>query len=58
MGDSRNVVRMADWLDWAQSLSMKCVDFLYADPPFNTGREQVSPPNGDGRIARSERPVM
>ena len=55
MGDSRIVVRMADWLDWAQSLSMKCVDFLYADPPFNTGREQVSPPNGTSAVISADR---
>lgn len=55
MGDSRIVVRMADWLDWAQSLSMKCVDFLYADPPFNTGREQVSPPNGTSAAISADR---
>lgn len=30
----------ADWLDFAGSLSPASVDFLYADPPFNTGDVQ------------------
>lgn len=39
-------VEVADWLDFAPTLAASSIDFLYADPPFNTGREQVSPPNG------------
>lgn len=40
-------VEVADWLDFAPTLAAATIDFVYADPPFNTGREQVSPPNGD-----------
>lgn len=39
-------VLQADWLELAHSLESGSVDFLYADPPFNTGRDQSSPPNG------------
>lgn len=30
-------VRVTDWLTLAQALAPASVDFLYADPPFNTG---------------------
>ena len=30
----------ADWLDAAPTLNPASIDLLYADPPFNTGREQ------------------
>lgn len=30
----------ADWLDAARSLVPGCVDLVYCDPPFNTGRTQ------------------
>jgi DNA modification methylase len=33
-------VVLADWLDFAPSLSPASVDMLYADPPFNTGDTQ------------------
>lgn len=33
----------SDWLVAAQGLPRESVDFVYADPPFNTGKTQVSP---------------
>lgn len=35
-----------DWLEASQSVSESSVDFLYADPPFNTGLRQRSPVAG------------
>ncbi len=34
-----------DWLELARGLEPASIDFLYADPPFNTGSRQQSPPN-------------
>ncbi len=34
----------ADWLDFVRTLEPASVDFLYADPPFNTGKRRASPP--------------
>jgi len=31
-----------DWLDFANALEPASLDLLYADPPFNTGREQAA----------------
>ncbi len=45
----------ADWLDFAPTLAASSVDFLYADPPFNTGREQVSPPQGTSAAITADR---
>jgi DNA modification methylase len=39
-------VQETDWLRASQWLSPSSIDFLYADPPFNTGKLQVSPVNG------------
>lgn len=33
----------ADWLDAAAGLAPCSIDFLYVDPPFNTGRRHASP---------------
>ncbi|MCC6229097.1 MAG: site-specific DNA-methyltransferase [Phycisphaerales bacterium] len=33
----------ADWLVAAPELSRESIDFLYADPPFNTGKTKASP---------------
>lgn len=37
-------VHLADWLDLARALPPRSIDFLYADPPFNTGRTHRTPP--------------
>lgn len=37
-----------DWLDIGRVVAPASIDFLYADPPFNTGRTQRSP--GRGRV--------
>lgn len=38
------VIACADWLAFARKLPPASVDLLYADPPFNTGRAQRTPP--------------
>ncbi len=45
-------IRCADWLEAAGSLPRQSVDFLYADPPFNTGRQHRTPPNAK-RVGRT-----
>ncbi len=35
------LVRTCDWLELATSLPDGCVDFVYVDPPFNTGKRQA-----------------
>src|ERR1043165_3032739 len=49
-------IENADWLEFAASLLPLSVDLLYADPPFNPGRAQASPPNASrkGRTLRSK----
>lgn len=45
-----------DWLTLAPTLAPVSVDLLYADPPFNTGKPQRTPPNAhavSGRITRA-----
>lgn len=44
-----------DWLLGAQSLKPDSIDFLYADPPFNTGAAKRTPPNAHKR--RGSRPL-
>ncbi|MDX9912925.1 MAG: site-specific DNA-methyltransferase [Phycisphaerales bacterium] len=47
MADDANadgVIACADWLSFARTLPPASVDLLYADPPFNTGRTQRTPP--------------
>ena len=41
-----------DWLSLAQTLPLASVDLLYADPPFNTGRTQRTPPAAE-RVGRA-----
>ncbi|MFN9131299.1 MAG: DNA-methyltransferase [Phycisphaerales bacterium] len=45
-----------DWLDLAPSLDQASIDFLYADPPFNTGKARRTPPNAarSGRDADTQ----
>lgn len=41
-------VLIGDWLDLGSVLSMPVsIDFLYADPPFNTGQTKRTPPNAN-----------
>jgi site-specific DNA-methyltransferase (adenine-specific) len=42
-------VYLGDWLHLAPRLAAGSVDFLYSDPPFNTGREHVTPRNAHRR---------
>lgn len=35
-----------DWIDAPKSVPIASIDFLYADPPFNTGTTRSSPVNG------------
>lgn len=37
-------LRVGDWLDLARTLAPGSVDFVYADPPFNTGVRKRTPP--------------
>lgn len=43
-----------DWLSAAVDLPLDSVDFLYADPPFNTGRTQSSPARAAAKGRDSE----
>ncbi|MBX3391233.1 MAG: site-specific DNA-methyltransferase [Phycisphaeraceae bacterium] len=45
-------VQVGDWLDLAGTLGKGSVDFLYVDPPFNTGVRRRTPP-GAGRAGRA-----
>lgn len=45
-------IRLGDWLDLSGTLAPGSVDFLYADPPFNTGIRRTSPP-GAARMGRA-----
>lgn len=38
----RALVTESDWLTGAGSLAPACIDLLYADPPFNTGKTQTA----------------
>ncbi len=40
----RTTIRLGDWLKLAAELPRESVDLVYVDPPFNTGKKQVSPP--------------
>lgn len=51
-------LHLADWADAARRvLGPSSVDFLYADPPFNTGSAQRSPPNSHKRAAKHPLPA-
>ncbi|MDX2115207.1 MAG: site-specific DNA-methyltransferase [Planctomycetota bacterium] len=41
---SEATVRVGDWRDLARGLTPGSVDFVYADPPFNTGAAKRTPP--------------
>lgn len=45
-------VALGDWIDAGATVAGHSVDFLYADPPFNTGTTQRTPPNAK-KLARS-----
>jgi site-specific DNA-methyltransferase (adenine-specific) len=45
-------VSCADWRDLAASLRPRTIDFVYADPPFNTGSVRRTPP-GAGKAGRA-----
>ncbi len=42
-------VHAGDWLELAKRQASGSIDFLYADPPFNTGDRQATPPNAGRR---------
>lgn len=44
-------ITRADWIDIAVTVRDGRVDFLYADPPFNTGTTRRAPPNAK-KLAR------
>jgi DNA modification methylase len=44
-------VLLGDWLDLATDLPAASIDLLYADPPFNTGTTQRTPPNASKRAS-------
>jgi site-specific DNA-methyltransferase (adenine-specific) len=46
-------VQLGDWLALAPKLAAASIDFLYSDPPFNTGREHRTPPGAGKRITSS-----
>jgi DNA modification methylase len=46
-------VSQADWLDTGRSVQSRSIDFLYADPPFNTGSTKRTPPNAKKRTPTS-----
>jgi DNA modification methylase len=43
--ESKNTVDCLDWLEIPVRVTPKSIDFLYADPPFNTGATKRTPPN-------------
>ncbi len=45
----RGGVQLGDWLSLASSLPPASIDFLYADPPFNTGSTKRTPPGAHRR---------
>lgn len=45
-------VSRLDWLDAASAMAPASVDFLYVDPPFNTGARKRTPP-GAARAGRA-----
>jgi DNA modification methylase len=47
-------VLRGDWLACAAKLDRASIDFLYVDPPFNTGKSQETPPAA-GRAGRKVR---
>lgn len=42
-------IQLGDWLELARGLAPASVDFLYADPPFNTGAPKRTPPSSHKR---------
>lgn len=42
-------VHHGDWLELAHSLAPASIDFLYSDPPFNTGKVHRTPPGAEKR---------
>lgn len=48
-------VLTGDWLDLAADLPASSIDFVYADPPFNTGAAKRTPPRASvrGRAANA-----
>ncbi len=52
-GVGRATVQRGDWLALARELAPGSVDFLYADPPFNTGVVKRTPPGAHRRGARA-----
>lgn len=44
----------ADWLDVCKHVRPAPVDFLYADPPFNTGQTKRTPPSAYKRDRRAD----
>lgn len=42
-------VHHGDWLELAHSLAPASIDFLYSDPPFNTGKVHRTPPGAQKR---------
>jgi DNA modification methylase len=38
-------VNCSDWIGASATVASSSIDFLYADPPFNTGQTQRTPPN-------------
>lgn len=39
------LVHQCDWLQAPRHIALASVDFVYADPPFNTGARKQTPPN-------------
>jgi DNA modification methylase len=52
---AHDAVMLADWLDGVAPLPAESIDLVYADPPFNTGDRQETPPGAEdaGRSART-----
>ncbi|MCC6429174.1 MAG: site-specific DNA-methyltransferase [Phycisphaerales bacterium] len=50
-----STLHTTDWLTLAPTLPRYSIDFLYADPPFNTGKSHSTPPNATkaGRSAQA-----
>jgi DNA modification methylase len=54
--EKRCDVRLGDWLERVLEVVPASVDFLYADPPFNTGQAQRTPPGAPraGRVVEAK----
>ncbi|MGD9790879.1 MAG: site-specific DNA-methyltransferase [Phycisphaerales bacterium] len=54
----KQAVTPVDWLAGVKPLAPASIDFLYADPPFNTGAAKRTPPNAHKRSLVPHAPCL